>query len=458
LADRHVYHDYRVRWQNYRAFKDTGWLTIKPLTILLGSNNAGKTSIVSPLLVMNQTVASRDKITPLISRGSLIDAGNFQDLLHNHDASAELKFSFDFHTHDSDNETRPVGHYTPGGIRATFVADGTSGIASLSKYEIVDLFRRSYISLTKGSSGFTLRGIKKSDMELLERQALRKHEPTNFLFSPSGALYEAQVLSRKRNGADAESEAFSAAFSEYIGTIGYTFQEVVEILRKLSYIGPLRDRPRRHYDFSGEMPLTVGPRGQNTANLLKRRYEELKEGLNQWVQRFDLGDSLEVIDRGADVFSIVLRRNGADTNLADLGFGASQVLPLIVQSLVAPTGALTIAEQPEVHLNPRLQSVLAELFVDMAASNHRVVVETHSEHLFLAVRRLIASGHISHERVAVYFVERDEQKSTIREISLNENGGIAGKQWPRGFFDDALKESMALAKAQATRNAEGRSS
>lgn len=90
MADKHHYHDYRIRWQNYRAFKDTGWLTIKPLTILLGSNNAGKTSIISPLLVMNQTVASRDKITPLISRGSLIDAGNFQDLLHNHDASAEL--------------------------------------------------------------------------------------------------------------------------------------------------------------------------------------------------------------------------------------------------------------------------------------------------------------------------------------------------------------------------------
>lgn len=450
MTDKHAYHDYRVRWQNYRAFRDTGWLTIKPLTILLGANNAGKSSVISPLLVMNQTVASRDKVTPLISRGSLIDAGNFRDVLHQHDLSKALTLSFDFHTHAADKDTLPIGNYPPGGMSVSFDADPQNLSAGLlAKYEIFDVFRRPYMSLIRKANGFRLRGIALKNMERYEQRAVRQHEPTNFLFSPSAALYEVRRLDKTP-----EQEPFSAAFSEYLSILGYTFQETLEILRKLSYIGALRERPQRHYDFSGEMPLTVGPRGQNTANLLRRRFDHLRDDLNGWVKRFELGDELCLSQMGSDVFSIVVRKGGMETNLADLGFGASQVLPLIVQSLVAPVGALTIAEQPEVHLNPRLQSSLAELFVSMAAKNHRVIVETHSEHLFLSVRKLIASGAIKHDRVAVYFVEKSGSESTIREIPINPNGGISGSEWPKGFFDDALKESMALAKVQAAKNAQ----
>jgi predicted ATPase len=85
---------------------------------------------------------------------------------------------------------------------------------------------------------------------------------------------------------------------------------------------------------------------------------------------------------------------------------------------------LTIAEQPEIHLNPRLQYVLADLFVEMANSDHRVIVETHSEHLLFRLRRLVADGKIDHKRVAIYFVEKVNGVSGIRRVDLLGNGHV----------------------------------
>ena len=132
-----------------------------------------------------------------------------------------------------------------------------------------------------------------------------------------------------------------------------------------------------------------------------------------------------------------------------------QVLPLIVQALMAPVDTIIIAEQPEIHLNPRLQGLLADLFVRMAKSNHRIIVETHSEHLLLRLRRLVAEGLIDAEDIALYYVEKRDGRSQIRLVSINADGNIPSDEWPKGFFEDSLRESFALAKAQSSRSRSG---
>jgi predicted ATPase len=136
-------------------------------------------------------------------------------------------------------------------------------------------------------------------------------------------------------------------------------------------------------------------------------------------------------------------------NYADTGFGVSQVLPLIVQGLYGDEDTMLIAEQPEIHLNPKLQALLADLFCDFASRKVNVLVETHSEHLLLRLRRLIAEGSIKSNQVALYYVERDKDKSLIREIPIKDNGHVEIKEWPRGFFQDSLRESIGLASAQS---------
>jgi predicted ATPase len=166
-----------------------------------------------------------------------------------------------------------------------------------------------------------------------------------------------------------------------------------------------------------------------------------------------MGQELLLKDLSDDLFEINFKSKFSKsiTNIADAGFGTSQVLPLITQAIAAAPDSLTLAEQPEIHLNPRLQCVLADLFVEMAAAKRRVIVETHSEHLLLRLRRLVAMGKISHEDVALYFIERDREQSTIRHVPIQKNGHIKPADWPAGFFGETLRESLALATTQGSK-------
>lgn len=445
-----LHYNYEIRWKNYRCFTDTGWVAIRPLTILIGPNNSGKTSVISPILLLNQTMSSRDQVTPLVTRGPLIDAGTFKDIIHKRDISRDLFLGFRYHVHDLREDIKEVGSYPPGVAQVTLTAGEQPQDIQLKRYELLDIYKRRYLQRVRHKSGkYSLKGLRQKLMTKGERAAIRNSRPINFVFSPASVLYEYDVSDELYE--ETTSVDFSAEFSQYLRIIGFAFEEFRSVLSGLSYVGPLRDRPRRYYEVSGEIPRSVGARGEHTANLLHRRIDTLRTELNSWISRFEFGDRLEVDELSEELFSLSFESQvpPARTNIADAGFGASQVIPLVVQAIAARKGSLTIAEQPEIHLNPRLQCVLADLFVEMAKSDHRVLVETHSEHLLLRLRRLIASGEIDHNDVALYFVEKSGDTSSIRPIPLQSNGHIVPQVWPEGFFEETLRESLALVTEQS---------
>jgi len=126
----------------------------------------------------------------------------------------------------------------------------------------------------------------------------------------------------------------------------------------------------------------------------------------------------------------------------------SQVLPLIVQGLLAEPGDWIVMEQPEIHLNPRLQAALADLFADIVRRDVGLIIESHSEHLLLRLRRLMAEDKLDEGAVGLYFVEQDNGISSVRDVGVDNVGRIKADDWPRGFFADSLRESMALADEQ----------
>jgi hypothetical protein len=445
-----VHSDYEIRWKNYRRFEDTGWITIKPITILIGPNNSGKSSILSPLLLLDQTIKSNDAESPIVARGQLVDGGNYRDLVHRHDVNRDIFLGVRFHTHPLQKKTKPVGAYPPGAIELTLGRGHEPQGATLKKVEIFDLFRRSYISRAAKTDGtYGLRGaVSLAEMSSAERGALRRAEPVNFLFSPTNTLAS---LGSQDGDVQPKPERFSEAFSHYLKLIGYAQNELLDLFEHASYVGPLRQKLERFYRVSAEAPLTVGSQGEHSANLFRRERKSFQKEIDKWVKQFEFGDSLIHKPLGDDLFQLYFKTKSDETNVADAGFGASQVLPLIIQAMAAPRNSLTLAEQPEIHLNPKLQCVLADLFVYMANSHHRILVETHSEHLITRLRSLIASGAIDAEDVALYFVEKSEGVSTIREVPISDSGNIDRNDWPAGFFDDALREALGLATAQAAR-------
>jgi AAA ATPase domain/Protein of unknown function (DUF3696) len=444
-----LHSNYQIRWKNYRRFEDTGWINLKPLTILVGANNGGKSSVLSPLLLLAQTLASDDGEVPLLPYGPLIDLGKYKDFVHLHDADRELFLGLRFHIHERKpkGKLKPVGIYPPGGMELTFSGGAKPEEIRLKRVEVTDIYNRPYFARSAKEKGFLLEGsISLDAMEPSERTALESDEPMNFLFSPNDVFHELD----KQEGEDESGKpiGFSKEFSHYLRAVGYTSSSMRTLFAKLSYVGPLRAKLQRFYRVSPELPDTVGSQGEHAANLFRRRAADLKAEIDSWVKRFEFGEELRYIGLTDDLFQLVFKSDTEETNVADAGFGASQVLPLIIQAVVAPHDSLTIAEQPEIHLNPRLQCVLADLFAQMAISGHRVIVETHSEHLIVRLRRLIAEGKISPDLVSLFFVEKESGASKIREIPIQKNGNIERDVWPTGFFEDGLREALGLAAAQ----------
>ncbi|MEW4453062.1 DUF3696 domain-containing protein [Bremerella sp. JC817] len=217
-------------------------------------------------------------------------------------------------------------------------------------------------------------------------------------------------------------------------------------LENIYPMGPFRQPPERWYLFTGTSPKDVGYRGDLLPDLLFRRPEIVEEA-NHWLDKLEIGYHIKVQsvgDPSRDLFEVRLldRRRGGDVDVAltDVGFGISQILPLIVQSLAGERQIITI-EQPEVHIHPRLQADLGDLLAATVQDprNHQFVVETHSEHLVLRMQRLIRSGQLTPDDVSILYVRRGTNGSQVERLRLDEDGDFID-DWPGGFFPERLRE------------------
>ena len=145
-----------------------------------------------------------------------------------------------------------------------------------------------------------------------------------------------------------------------------------------------------------------------------------------------------------DLFAVRLmdthRKEPVRVALPDVGFGVSQLLPFIVQSLVAEKQIISI-EQPEVHVHPRLQADLGDLLAEAIKEprQNQFIVETHSEHLILRLQRLVRKKQIKPKDVSVIYVSRRPEGAKAERLHLDEDGDFID-EWPNGFFLERLRE------------------
>ena len=139
-------------------------------------------------------------------------------------------------------------------------------------------------------------------------------------------------------------------------------------------------------------------------------------------------------------------------SIADVGFGVSQVLPVLVALLVADRGQLVYVEQPELHLHPRTQCVLASMLADTARRGVRLIVETHSALLLLSVRTLIANAKLDPDLVKLHWfsLRREDGSSTVSSADLDEDGAYGA--WPEDFGDIELAAEGRYLDAVEQRN------
>ena len=238
-------------------------------------------------------------------------------------------------------------------------------------------------------------------------------------------------------------------------------QDVFALAYLLRYLGPERgNRSNRYSPLEG--PFNIEPRSQGLSDDYRSfgigdfgRFEVLNQMLSQlevpykFEPRFPLSGQSDALLRTSfkdpnRPWDLTDLRTGAPVGLDQVGYGVSQLLPVIDVCVHAQEQVICV-EEPELHLHPRLQARLGNLFAtSVLKRGNQVILETHSESILLRVRRLIRSGKLAPDDVAVVYVDNNADDGvTLSQLRLGESGELLDP-WPTGFFDDSLADVLGI--------------
>jgi predicted ATPase len=455
----------RLRIKNFKAWKDTGDVRLAPLTVLFGTNSSGKSSLGHLMLALKQTAASADRRRALNTGddSSLIDLGTFKECLYGHDLKATLEIMLDWSPEQPLTVTDPLGDKRRASFTGTHLRLSTEMVASDLEQPIVRSLKYELHTERESILRATLTHGEQGEWTL-------EAEPYRLVYAV-GRKWPVEGPEKFYRVSDRSLARFQNAdfFADFA-------LEIERSLAALSYLGPLREHPRRTYGWSGNTPEDVGAKGELAIPAIlaaTSANRTLNRGYKQRLQRFDafVADWLKdlgVIEsfivqptaKGRKDYEVKVRTRGGltDVSLPDVGFGVSQVLPALVQAFYCPQGSTVWMEQPEIHLHPQVQAELADVFISAVQAyengeprHTQLIIETHSEHFLNRLQRRIAEEKLSPQEVAIYFAQPGPNGADLKELEVNLYGDITN--WPNNFFGDEMGDIAARTEAAARRRA-----
>lgn len=453
----------RMGADNFKSWRATGDIELAPVTGFFGTNSSGKSSLLQLLLLMKQTTASADRRQVLNLGGddrSPASLGLIRDVVFNHDLERALGFRFEWRPPDP---IRPPDPVRPSGslFSAEVVAFETVVAVRQDQLYVERFEYRSEDTRIDMMSSKAPRHRRDPEYQLNATVAGRE----NFLTRVAGRAWPLPPPAKCYGFPDEVLAYFQN--SEFVGSFELELER--QFGERVFYLGPLRSYPERQYTWQGSRPADVGRagdraieallasrlRGKPNARRINSRGRAVRrisveEHVAGWLKDLDLISSFDVerISEDADIYRVLVRRSAKSTPvlLTDVGFGVSQILPVLVLLAYVPAGSTVLLEQPEIHLHPAVQAGLADVILETAqVRGVQVLVESHSEHLLKRLQRRVAEERAKAEDIALYFCDHDGTASKIERLALNVLGEI--DNWPTNFFGDPLGETAAIVTA-----------
>lgn len=386
-----------IKFSNYKRFVEQQKLELRPVTVLVGRNSSGKSS-VSKLLPLLAGATSRRFSAPFMFENAGVSVGtSFADVCHN-GRTMDLSFGLEF-----DNGLS---------IEAELATDATRQWSRINKY-----------TLDYNSDSYRLEVNKESN-------TYRSNESTDVIY------YD----------------------SDFVGLINKQLVEKLQIPFRdfdirVDYIGPFRQIPERTIYSKGPSNYNkVGINGEMAYQVLCLD-KKVEEYTSKWFQEVFDGCSLKVDragdgDYGAFHVNLYKRDSAFGVNIADEGQGMSQCLPIVVRANMSIQDSIVVVEQPELHLHPRAHASIARLLAITSKKkwdndtpvNQRYVVETHSENILLGLRDAVVDKDVDFgsDDVIIYFIkEKDDGSSTLLPITISPDGELSS--WPSGVFNESYE-------------------
>lgn len=555
-----------IKFKNYKAFEE-GELEIKPITILLGANSVGKSSVIQLFLMLQETALAENYKSALKLHGGFFSLGEGINLFRKKEQNNPLQISINFkdpivaETLKHEYFERYFDELTNfcyfiisrfsdnkkdlGFIEDKFIRDKSNrrhhsreiGLLNVGRTNPYDIDRAHVIELinmaqtmlgkikdkevlkeithsvfyNRNSSIIGYNIISNKDELIATYDLLKKmHEIKNldeitliydFKYAESilkiknfkmiigeteianidfdkaaenkifisSSLYDFSKTNNKqvselkkifKNSKTVFSFIQNYEFNEqnsslinfyFINSIAQVIDKLEESFnsQRINYVSPLRAHPKRYYflDKAKVNAFLDTLDGEAIAEILKED-TNLRESVNTWFKKFNL--RIDVGPIKDIIHQILVKQNSLDLDITDVGFGVSQVLPVIIQGFLSKEKSITLIEQPEIHLHPKMQADLADLFIDIAIkknskkneiTNKYLIIETHSEYLLKRLRRRISENKISPDSVAIYYIEPQEEtkSATIKKIDISSKGAF---DWPKDFYTGDLADDV----------------
>lgn len=430
--------------EGYKSLGQRKVIDLKALTLIAGVNSSGKSSIMQPLLLLKQTVDAPYDPGPLQLDGPNVSVTSVEQVLSKTLSATARARGFSLGLSTSNAQTR---------VRFNKDATGNLRVAEYSGYFLPG--QESPISIREGMPQAQLRKLfdpllKAADLPGLFKGRNSKLTVMRDRFTLSPAM-------------EYESGRTTARIPLNFSMPG----DMSDIASRIIHLPALRGNPLRTYRTASVDVRYPGRFDTYTAGIISywqnnKRTEKLQQ-LRKDVE--ELGLTWKIEARQIEDTQVELlvgrlpqaRQGGARdlVNIADVGFGVSQTLPVVVALLAAIPGQLVYLEQPEIHLHPRAQLKFAQLVRRAVERGVRVVIETHSSIFLRAVQTIVAQDALDPDEVAMHWFTRDRSsgETQITTADLQEDGSFG--DWPEDFDDVYMASESAYLNAAMLRTAVG---
>lgn len=399
--------------ENFKGVRARQEFELKPITIFFGPNSSGKSSCLHALAALSQTMKLSNSQLPIVldDEYAQVHLGRFTDIIHSKSVNHSFKLGIGLNeiAYAISLDGSPPKARPPLEIEMEFKAKGAAQEIYVHAARVT-LGKITY-ALTRNGDEFTAkRGNRKLPFGMITHG--------KFGYRPKSMFEKNEKL----------ENALMQAF--FVGEM--VDKNLSESLRKVLYLGPFRQGPLRRYPTRGSQPTEVGASGEAAVPMLANEFSRSENKhpniskISKWLKEMKLGKRLVISPvSNTDLFDINLSlEDGESLALPDLGYGISQVLPVLVQCSFAPQGATLLFEQPELHLHERASRRLGGVFAEVAKTkNLTIVAETHSKHLVFEILNKIKTGALKVNDVALYEVCRRNGKSDFTKVVIEEDEG-----------------------------------
>jgi len=415
-----------IKVRGFKSHRDETEVEVRPLTVLAGANSAGKSSVMQPSLMLKQTVDAPFDPGYLKFDGPNVNFSSADQFLWR--GPGEAPFN-------------------------KFQVELTIGNTSKVNLE----FERKEMGVRLNEATYV--------MENGTRIVLREDTSSNEINSLLGQLKlpppfpdMAQALGRVVR----EKCFFHIAFAKspedpFLLRLGTPAFELAMELRRMIHLPGLRGNPQRNYSVAAVEEFFPGLFQDYVASLIaswQEKNDPKLNHLNDALRKVGMTWKVSAVRPSATTIELRIGRTPepykgggrALVNIADVGFGVSQSLPVLVALIAAQPGQLVYIEQPEIHLHPNAQRQLVDILADTVKRGARVVIEIHSGLIVTAIRRAVARGQIKPEDVKLYWFKRDKKgASQVQGADLDSSGAYG--EWPADFDDINMDEEKAYREA-----------